>query len=215
MMAEQIVPSFRSETNAMPPSRRAESPSDSELMTRVVSGDERALSELYDRHAPLVFNLARAVTGGEEDAEEVTEDVFVRLWTGADVFDPDRGSLRSWLATMARSRALDLVRARQRRHRAHERAAARDEEGVAVSVSGPVASDTSVLQADVRRALDRALSVLSADQRRVIELAYLGGLTQSEIAETLAEPLGTVKTRIRDGMIRLRDSFKDERGRLA
>lgn len=215
MMAGQIVPSFTSEANSMPPSRRAESPSDSELMTRVVSGDERALSGLYDRHAPLVFNLARAVTGGEEDAEEVTEDVFVRLWTGADVFDPDRGSLRSWLAIMARSRALDLVRARERRRRAHERAAVRDDEGVAVSVSGPIASDTSVLQADVRRALDRALSVLSAEQRRVIELAYLGGLTQSEIAETLAEPLGTVKTRIRDGMIRLRDSFKGERGRLA
>jgi len=176
-------------------------------MVRVRAGDDRALGELYDRHAPLVFNLSRAVVGGAQDAEEVTEDVFVQLWTGADRFDPGRGSLRAWLATMARTRSIDLVRARNRRRGAHERASAADEGGMAVALSGREEADASVLRAEVRTALDQALSTLNDDQRRAIELAYLEGLTQSEIAERLAEPLGTVKTRIRDGMIRLRDSF--------
>jgi RNA polymerase sigma-70 factor (ECF subfamily) len=184
-------------------------------MLRVGAGDEGALSELYDRHASLVFNLARAVVGDDPDAEEATEDVFLQLWTGADRFDPARGTLRAWLATMTRSRALDLVRARERRQATVERAAARDEGGVAVVLSEPAGADESVLRVEVRDALDRALAMLNDDQRRAIELAYFGGLTQSEIAEHLAEPLGTVKTRIRDGMARLRDSFQGGRGLLA
>jgi RNA polymerase sigma-70 factor (ECF subfamily) len=116
---------------------------------------------------------------------------------------------------MTRSRALDLVRARERRQATVERAAARDEGGVAVVLSEPAGADESVLRVEVRDALDRALAMLNDDQRRAIELAYFGGLTQSEIAEHLAEPLGTVKTRIRDGMARLRDSFQGGRGLLA
>lgn len=188
-------------------SPRQEATSDEDLMVRVREGDDRALSELYDRHASLVFNLSQAVVGGPQDAEEVTEDVFVQVWTNADRFDRERGTVRAWLATMARTRALDLARARDRRRSAHARAAARDEAGVAVALSGSEEADTPVLRAEVRSALDRALSVLSDDQRRAIELAYLGGFTQSEIAHQLEAPLGTVKTRIRDGMILLRDSF--------
>lgn len=176
-------------------------------MIRVRTGDERALSDLYDRHAKLVFNLAQAIVGDIQDAEEVTEDVFVQLWTSGDRFDPDRGSLRAWLAVMARTRALDLVRARSRRRSAHERAASSDEEGLATPLSESDSADALVLRNELRAALDRALKVLNPDQRRAIELAYFGGLTQSEIAERLAAPLGTVKTRIRDGMIRLRDGF--------
>lgn len=192
----------------MPSSRLSVSLSDAELVRRVRAGDDRALGELYDRHAGLVFNLARAVVGAEADAEEVTEDVFVQLWTSAERFDPERGALRSWLATLTRSRALDRVRARKRHQATLERAAAADEGGVAVALSEPAPADQSALASDLRSALDGALSVLSPDQRRAIELAYLGGLSQSEIAERLSEPLGTVKTRIRDGMARLRDSFK-------
>lgn len=191
----------------MAPSTRRELPSDADLMIRVRAGDDRALSDLYDRHAALVFNLAQAIVGNPQDAEEVTEDVFVQVWTGGDRFDPDRGALRAWLAVIARTRALDLVRARGRRRSAHERAASSDEEGLATPLSESDATDTLVLRSELRTALDRALNVLNADQRRAIELAYFVGLTQSEIAERLAEPLGTVKTRIRDGMIRLRDAF--------
>lgn len=176
-------------------------------MIRVRAGDDRALSDLYDRHAKLVFNLAQAIVGNPQDAEEVTEDVFVQLWTSGDRFDPERGSLRAWLAVMARSRALDLVRARSRHRSAHERAASSDEEGLATPLSASDSADALVLRTELRAALDRALTVLNPDQRRAIELAYFGGLTQSEIAERLAEPLGTVKTRIRDGMSRLRDGF--------
>lgn len=191
----------------MAPSTRRELPSDADLMIRVRAGDDRALGDLYDRHAALVFNLAQAIVGNPQDAEEVTEDVFVQVWTGSDRFDPDRGALRAWLAVMARTRALDLVRARGRRRSAYERAASSDEEGLATPLSESDATDTLVLRSELRTALDRALNVLNPDQRRAIELAYFVGLTQSEIAERLAEPLGTVKTRIRDGMTRLRDAF--------
>lgn len=199
----------------LPSSTSNASLSDPELVLRVRAGDDRALSELYDRHAGLVFNLARAVVGTEADAEEVTEDVFVQLWTSADRFDPNRGALRSWLATLARSRALDRLRAAKRQRATLERAAAADEKGMAVTLSEPDRADASAMASEVRAALDGALSILNPDQRRAIELAYLGGLSQSEIADRLSEPLGTVKTRIRDGMARLRDSFKGGGGLLA
>jgi RNA polymerase sigma-70 factor (ECF subfamily) len=197
---------------AVEPSR--ESPDDARLMSLVAAGDERALSELYDRHAPLVFSLAAAIVGGDADAEEVTEDVFVQIWNGARRFDPERGAMRGWLATITRSRALDLVRVRRRRQGAHERSAAADEAGLAIDLSQPDAADDALLRREARVALEGALALLNEDQRRAIELAYFGGLSQSEIARRLDEPLGTVKTRIRDGMKKLRDALAPSRARL-
>jgi RNA polymerase sigma-70 factor (ECF subfamily) len=162
-----------------------------------------------------VLGLACAIVGAVAEAEDVAEEVFIQLWTAAERFDPARGALRSWLAAMARSRALDHVRARERRSSAHARAAARDREGVAVELSGPVPADLPVERAEMRGALDRALAALNDDQRRAIELAYFSGLSQSEIARRLGEPLGTIKTRIRDGMTRLRDALESSRGSFA
>jgi RNA polymerase sigma-70 factor (ECF subfamily) len=191
------------------------SASDRALVERLSNGDEHALGELYDRHAGLVLALARAIVGTEAEAEDVAEEVFIQLWTGAERFDPERGAVRSWLAAMARSRALDHVRARERRSSAHARAAARDPEGVAVDLSEPEPTDRPAERAEMRGALDRALAALNDDQRRAIELAYFSGLSQSEIAGRLGEPLGTIKTRIRDGMSRLRDALEGSRGSLA
>jgi len=140
-------------------------------------------------------------------------DVFLQVWRGAAGFDHTRGSARTWLAMVARSRALDHVRSRDRRQAAHARAAERVGEGMAVEVSPAVAADQRTLASEIRTALERALSDLSPDQRRAIELAYFAGLSQSEIARRLDEPLGTVKTRIRDGMRNLRDRFATTGGR--
>lgn len=182
------------------------------LVERIQDGDDRALGELYDRHGGLVFKLARAMVGGEADAEEVTMDVFLQVWRDAVRFDPARGSVRGWLAMVARSRALDHMRSRERRYAAHARAAVRSGEGVAVDVAQAAPADQRAIAAEIRSHLDRALAHLSADQRRAIELAYFGGLSQSEIARRLGEPLGTVKTRIRDGMRSLRERFASAPG---
>jgi RNA polymerase sigma-70 factor, ECF subfamily len=139
------------------------------------------------------------------DAEEVVVDVFGQAWRQAAAFDPRRGSVGAWLATIARSRALDMVRARGRRARAHERAALLSDEGIATPVSalGPDPG-RGAERSEARRLVGQALATLPEPQRVAIELAYFEGLSQSEIAERLAEPLGTIKTRMRTGMEKLR-----------
>ena len=182
---------------------------------QVLQGDERAMGALYDRHAMVVYKLARAIVGGDADAEEVTTDVFVQLWERGDVFDAERGSLRGWLVTIARTRALDHVRSGNRRHAAHVRAAHKADDGTAAASGTIEPPDHRAHVARIRDELDDALDNLNPDQRRAIELAYFSGLSQSEIAARLGEPLGTIKTRIRDGMGKLRDLFRVGRGARA
>ena len=179
---------------------------DAVLVNRVAAGDERALGTLFDRHASLVFTLASKIIGRDDDAEEVMEDVFIQIWSAADRFDPDRGSLKSYLVTMTRSRALDRLRSHQRRRSAYDRAAV-GEDGVAAGPGRPEPTDRGAERSDVRGRLSEALEILNEDQREAIQLAYFDGLTQSEIADRLDQPLGTIKTRIRDGMIKLRERF--------
>lgn len=174
----------------------------------MAAGDERALGELYDRHGRAAYALACAIVGERADADEVVVDVFGQAWRGAAQFEPARGSVGSWLATIARTRALDLVRARGRRSRALERAAQLSEGGVAAGEP----ADRDAERAETRRLVTRALADLPEPQRRAIELAYFGGLSQSEISARLSEPLGTVKTRIRDGMAKLRTLLEREKG---
>ncbi len=180
---------------------------DRPLVERMAAGDERALGELYDRHAGAMYSLALAIVGERADAEEVVTDAFGQAWRTAQQFDPARGSVGAWLATITRSRALDLVRARGRRSRALTRAALQDHEGLAAPIAVAAAPDRDVERQEARRLVARSLAELSEPQRRVIELAYFGGLTHTEIAATLQEPLGTVKTRIRAGMEKLRGSL--------
>jgi len=177
---------------------------DHALVQRMAAGDERALGELYDRHGRVMYALACAIVGERADADEVVVDVFGQAWRGAARYEPARGSVGSWLATIARTRALDLVRARGRRSRALERAVQLSEGGVANPVAADDAPDRDAERSETRRLVTHALTDLPEPQRRAIELAYFGGLSQSEIAAQLGEPLGTVKTRIRDGMAKLR-----------
>jgi RNA polymerase sigma-70 factor, ECF subfamily len=183
-------------------------PADSELIARAATGDERAMASLYDRFGGVLYAVAYRIVGQRADAEEVVIEALAQVWREAPRFEPSRGSVAGWLAMIARSRALDMVRARTRRERITATAAA-DRPG-----NSPGMSDW---RPDAGRALDdaerrsrvrRALDLLSPPQRQAIELAYFEGLSQSEIAERLQEPLGTIKTRVRLGMQKLRESLR-------
>lgn len=181
--------------------------SDAQLAARVRKGDEGAFAELYDRHADRLFALASSIVHDPAAAEEAVADAFLRLWREAD-HDPDRGSVGAYLVVVTRSRALDQRRARERRHRAEQGSADRGESPTALPLAGfGPAPDRAAELTEDRERIRAALSELSDAQRVAIELAYFGGLTQREISERLGEPLGTVKTRVRDGMVRLRDTF--------
>src|SRR3989475_10350161 len=160
----------------------------------MAAGDERALGELSDRHGSTVYALARAIVGERADTEEVVADAFGQVWRTAGQFDPSRGSVAAWLATITRTRALDLLRSRRRRARALERAARADTDGLAAPPGAADAPHRGVQRQDARRRVTRSLAELPEPQRRVIELAYFGGLTQTEIAAELQEPLGTVRS---------------------
>lgn len=183
------------------------SASDCALVARMADADERALGELYDRHGRTEYALALAIVGERADAEEVVADAFGQAWRTAAQFDPSRGSVGAWLATITRTRALDLVRARGRRARALERVSQADTDAVATLGAAADAPDRSLEREEARGLVARSLAVLPDPQRRVIELAYFGGLSQTEIAAELREPLGTVKTRMRAGMEKLRGSL--------
>jgi RNA polymerase sigma-70 factor (ECF subfamily) len=168
-------------------------------MTQVAGGDEQAFAELYRRVAPAVFGLVGKVVRNPALSEEVTQEVFVELWRGASRFDPGRGTARSWIMTRAHRRAVDRVRSAERAARRDDLAGRRDQGRPYDEVAEQV--ETGLEHEHVRRSLD-ALTEL---QRQAVVLAYYGGHTQREIAELLEVPVGTVKTRLRDGLIRLRD----------
>lgn len=192
----------------MPDRSAGETTPDRVLVERMAAGDERALGELYDRHGGTAYALAYAIAGERADAEEVVADAFGQVWRSAARFDPSRGSVAGWLATITRTRALDLVRARGRRAKAIGRAASMSDEGLAAPVAAAGgAPDMGAELEEVRAFVSRSLGELPPAQRRVIELAYFGGLSQSEIAAELQEPLGTVKTRMRAGLEKLRASL--------
>jgi RNA polymerase sigma-70 factor, ECF subfamily len=144
----------------------------------------------------------------QADAEDVSAAVFAQLWRTAAQYDATRGTVAAWLCTITRTRALDLLRARKRRERAEDAASHADEQGLALPLAQPPRSpDADVELGEARQVVARSLAALPEPQRRVIELAYFGGLSQSDIAETLQEPLGTVKTRMRSALEKLRQSL--------
>ena len=181
---------------------------DAELVAQAARGDERAVGRLYDRYGAVLYAVAYRIVGQRADAEEVVLEAFAQAWREAPRFEAGRGSVAGWLTIIARSRALDLVRARSRRERVTASAAAdRPETSPAMSEFRP--DPAGALDHDERRRqVQHALTLLSPPQRQAIELAYFEGLSQSEIAERLQEPLGTVKTRVRLGMQKLRECLR-------
>ena len=175
----------------------AEAVDDSALLRRMGLGDERALEELYARYGGLLYTLALRIVGDRELAREVVQDTFLRSWDGRETYDAQRGRVPWWLMGIARNRAIDLLRSRSHQQRIRERATRPREAAVppADELSGAVSERVTVLH---------ALRALSDGQRVAIELAYYNGLTQAEIAEQLGQPLGTIKSRTREAMDRLR-----------
>lgn len=167
-----------------------------ELALALRRGDEHALAELYDRYGGAVYNLAWRITRDAGVAEEISLDSFLQLWRQADRFDAAHGTLSSWLFTIVRSRAIDRVRALG--------AAKRTQAADVAPVSGPPPPDEMAELAERRHLVRRAMEALSPPQRAALELAYYEGLSHSQIATRLGEPLGTVKTRIRQAMQILR-----------
>lgn len=199
-------PARGSDRSTMPPDG---SLSDVACIARLVAGDERALGVLFDRHGAMAFGLASAMTHDPADAEEVVADAFAQVWRSASNFDQTRGSVAAWLATIVRTRALDLLRSQKRRARVLDEAATMSDDGESPALStGAPSPDRGVEQGEAQRLVREALALLPPPQRRVLELAYFGGLSQSEIAEQLSEPLGTVKTRMRAGMEKLRVALR-------
>lgn len=190
----------------MPTTASASDTGDRQLAARLAAGDEQALGLLYDRFGRLAYALAHAVLREPADAEEAVGDAFAQAWRTAGQFDPARGSLQAWLMTAVRSRALDRLRTRRRAERRVE-AFEREAVGAAdpAALPGPLSEPGSVAeQSDRRVQIQAALATLPEAQRRVLELAYFEGLTQVEMAERLGEPLGTIKTRVRTALGRLR-----------
>jgi RNA polymerase sigma-70 factor (ECF subfamily) len=182
-----------------PAGARLEGPADHDLLRRMQLGEESALETLYARYGGLVFTLALRIVGDPELAREVLQDTFLRSWDGRETYDPSRGRVPWWLMGIARNRAIDVLRSRPHRARLRERG--RPPSGThGAEPADPGAADAVAL----RRAVAQALAGLSDTQREAIELAYYQGLTQAEIAGHLGQPLGTIKSRTRDAMERLR-----------
>ena len=171
-----------------------------DLIRKMATGDRHAFSDFYDLYAPLAYGLVMRIVREPADAADVLQEVFWEAWQNAASYDPARGSPEAWIVTRARSRAIDRVRSIRRRT---ETFVAPVDEGQIPSREDPRA-DVSSAVAD-RMVVETALSRLPEPQREVITLAYYDGLTQTEIADRLKQPLGTVKTRLRLGLERLRE----------
>jgi RNA polymerase sigma-70 factor, ECF subfamily len=173
-----------------------------QLAERLVQGDEAALREAYGQYASAVFGLAVRVLANESLAEDVTQEVFVRLWERPERFDADRGSLRSFVLAMAHSRAVERVRSEEARRRRHQN----EQQQQRVSAD----TDPAGLLADraTAQAVREALSELPQPERLPIELAYFGGMSYRQVAEHLGEPVGTIKYRIRCGMQKMRAALR-------
>ena len=175
--------------------------SQEELLGQVAGGDEKAFGELYDQMAPRVLGLVRRLLVDPSQSEEVTQEIFLEIWQTATRYEAQRGGASTWILTMAHRRAIDRIRSSQASRDRDLRIGIRD-----LAVAYDEVAETVGVRIEHER-VEKAMLRLTELQRQAISLAYYGGLSQSEVADRLRIPLGTVKTRLRDGMIRLRDEL--------
>jgi RNA polymerase sigma-70 factor (ECF subfamily) len=172
-----------------------------ELLALVAQGDQNAFSSLYDQMAPRVLGLVRRLLRDHSQSEEVTQEIFLEIWQNATRYDAKKGGASTWIMTMAHRRAVDRVRASQASRNRDTKIGIRDYDAAYDNVS-----DTVQIRIEHER-VEKAMLRLTELQRQAVSLAYYGGYSHSEVAELLSVPIGTVKTRLRDGMIRLRDEM--------
>jgi RNA polymerase sigma-70 factor, ECF subfamily len=177
---------------------------DQASLARIARGDQAAFAELYDRHARLVYSLALRILQDRADAEDVVQEVFAQVWAQAGRYDASRGAVAAWMLMLTRSRAIDRLRAKRARPEA-----AGDASAAESVMDLSAAQDLELLSAEQVTRLQRALKELPDAQRTALELAYYEGLTHVEAAARLAEPLGTVKTRIRQAVLKLREALAE------
>ena len=173
-----------------------------ELLAAMARGDRNALAGLYDQLAGPLYSLAFRMLGDNGEAQDLVQDIFLQVWRSAATYEPGRGSVFSWMATLTRNRAIDRIRMRKRRSELLGNAAPELQPS---ALGGEEDSAGSLWLREKSAAVRSALAELAPDQRQAIELAYFSGLTQQEIAAKLSEPLGTIKARIRRGLLRLKD----------
>ena len=175
-----------------------------ELLRRIAGGDRSAFSDFYDQYSGLLFSIAVKVLNDSREAEDVLQEVFMQIWNKADAYDPLLGKPASWAVTLTRNKAIDRIRASQRRSKLLEQATV----AAGVLPDDPPSANETLYGMENAEMIRSVVAALPADQRRAIELAFFSGLTQDEIAKNLQEPLGTIKARIRRGMLKLREKLE-------
>jgi RNA polymerase sigma-70 factor (ECF subfamily) len=183
---------------------------DERLVAALEMRDERAIETLYDRYGDYVYSVCLRMVGDVQLAEDLSQEVFLRLWRRPDLYDVSRGRFITWLLSVARNRAIDERRSRGRRFR-HESPPSESTEEVLEAAPSSESRDVAIVSEE-RVVVQKALATLPPEQRLAIQLAYFGGYTQQEIAQGLRQPLGTVKTRIRLGLQKLRQLLIDQQG---
>lgn len=177
------------------------------LLRRVAQGDRRSFEELYERFSGVLFSTAYRVLNNQEAAEDVLQDVFVQIWEKAPLYDPTRGKPMTWAVTLTRNKSIDRLRSTQRRNRLQDDV---QRESETFEQFDDRSSFDALASGEANMLVREAIQKLSKDQREAIELAFFSSLTQTEIAERLQEPLGTIKARIRRGLMKLREVISPE-----
>ena len=175
-------------------------------MRKVALGDRAAFGQLFDRYSQLALNLAARVLNERHEAEDVVQEVFLQLWRDASSYRQDRGNVSTWIVAITRSRAIDKLRSRRSRRVLDP---VENDEDLAETLPDPAGRPDDL---DNQLLVRKAFGSLAVDQRVAIEMAYYEGMSQSEIAEALREPLGTIKTRIRSGLLKLRQALSSSAG---